>query len=149
MGVKIGSLLAIAIACLMLGCGSGGDESSSEPLTKTAFINQGNAICEEGMKEKERALQAGYDDLGGQEGSEKEKLEELVSRVLPPVDEMTEKLSDLTPPAKDEEAVSAFLEGYEQDLQEAEDDPSRALEDDFLKDPNQAAQEYGLTSCNF
>jgi hypothetical protein len=144
---KIGLLAAVAAASFMLGCG--GSDGKSEPLTKQAFIQQANAICDKGVKEKDKVLEAGFKAISadGKEPAEKD-LERLVLDVIRPIEETTEKLGELTPPAKDEATVEAIEQKYEEELKEAREDPSSALEGGaFMKAPNEAAQKYGLTSC--
>ncbi|MFL5834508.1 MAG: hypothetical protein ACJ76B_11100 [Solirubrobacterales bacterium] len=131
----------------MLGCG-GSDDASSEPLTKRAFLKQGNSICEKGVKEKDKLFEASFKEIsaGGKEPAKKD-VEQLVLDILPPIQKTTEQLAELSPPEKDEGKVSALIEGYEEAVQEAEEDPGSALSANFMKAPNEAAQTYGFTSC--
>jgi|SRR5215203_3118382 len=148
--IKIGMLTAVAAASLMVGCGSGDDSGGSEPLSRQAFLKQGNSICEKGTKEKDKLLEAGFKKISadGKEPAQKD-LEALVLDVLPPIKQTAEKLGELSPPAKEADKVNAFLGEYEDAVQEAEDDPGSALENAaFLKAPNEAAQRYGLTACS-
>lgn len=144
----VGVLVVSMVVGMVSGCG-GDSDSSSQALSKKAFVKQGNAICVEGVKEKDQILDAGLKKLS-QTGTEppKRDVEELILKILPPLEETTEQLGELQPPSGDEKVVNGFMQEWEEALQKAEAEPGSAISPRFLLTPNLKAKEYGLTSCS-
>ncbi len=158
MNERILVALAIAlVACVVgSGCGSGGDSGSStanspsDPLTKAEFARQGDAICKEGISEKNQAVEESLDKLSPKERVDKATLEQLLVEVaLPPVQEMAEELDDLGAPKGDEKKVAALVDALEAALKDAEADPATALTDSekIFGKSDQLAGQYGLKAC--
>lgn len=141
---KIGALAAVAVVTFMLGCGD--SDETSESLTKKEFVTQANGICDKGRKEKDRLIQGSFKDLKADPSNE--ELENLVLNVLPPLEEAIQDLGELAPPDGDEETVDALIGEYEEALQKAKDEPAKVVREDPFDAPDEAAQNYGLTSCS-
>jgi hypothetical protein len=142
-----GGSLVGAVAVLAIGCGSNGRGSSA--LTQEAFVKQGNSICEEGLKEKDQILNAGFKRLAKGPGEPAKKdVESLILEIIPPLEDMAEQLGELRPPEKDQKVVEGFIREWEEAVQKAKEDPGSAISPRFLEAPNLKASKYGLTSCN-
>ena len=138
------AILAVCVAAAVaVGCGS----SAPTPLTKTAFIKQGNAICVHATKARDAALAKAVKQ--GSQGSNQEELQHYVSTVaLPPIQVMTEELGGLGPPKGDEKKVEALIGEFEAGIAALEKDPSKALaHESVFTGANEMAIAYGLTDC--
>lgn len=135
----------MALALLVAGCG-GGDETTS--LTRSQFLKQGNAMCEE---QEERRNQAIQDAIKGKDQTKLLPLaqrEEVVLTILPAYEEIPEKLEALGPPEGDEEKVEAIAEAMEKAASDVKSDPGKALESTSqFTQANKLSIEYGLTNC--
>lgn len=143
------ALLALAgCAVFLLACGS--DQSEPEVLNKSQFTKRANAVCEEGLKEKERVLQAGFERLQAQgESSSKAGGEELVGELVPVLRGVVRRLQDLPAPPEDQVAVRRILVKFETGLKKAEEDPGSVVERNPFVPANRSARAYGLESCSF
>lgn len=135
-----------ALALLAAGCGGGDDETTS--LTRSQFLKQANAMCEE---QEERRNQAIQDAIKGKDQSKLlplEQREEVVLTILPAYEEIPEKLEALGPPEGDEEKVEAIAEAIEKAARDVKADPAEALNSTSqFTQANKLSTEYGLTSC--
>jgi hypothetical protein len=143
MRVTAAAILAILLAALLVsGCGGGGD---SDPLSKTAFLKQGNEVCAKAGDERDAEGRAFAENEGG---SNDEELESYVSEVVAPsVDDMTSELGDLGAPKADAKQVEKIIAGYEGSLGKLESEPKLALEGNPFAAPNKMAEDYGLSDC--
>jgi hypothetical protein len=139
--LALGALVAWAVA----GCGS---SPESDPLTRSAFIKQGNAICKEGGEERDAEPREVAKESSGSDESTEAELEKFVSEVvLPPIQSMTDELGDLGVPEKDEKQVEGIVAGFEEAIEEVEADPGSVLSGDPFIDAGKRAEAYGLTEC--
>lgn len=138
---------AFVVALVVAGCGGGG-EADPEPLSKTAFIEKGNAICRQATKEQEQALRAASNGTAGEFSSADEELQGFVENgALPSLQKMTEELGDLGAPKKDEEQVDAIVASFEDATEKMESDPHSALPGEVSTEANELAASYGLMDC--
>jgi hypothetical protein len=140
----------VALGALVAGCG-GGDETANETvtLTKAEFIEQGDAICEEGNAESEKEAEefAEDNDFDIEKASE-EQLEEAISEVLVSnLSRQVEELDALGAPEGDEDEVEEIIVSLEGAVSKIEDDPSVAFQGNVLKEPGELAQDYGFKVC--
>jgi hypothetical protein len=144
--IFLGLLGLLAAAAIAGGCGGGGE---AEPLSRAAFVKQGNAICLQAGEERGSALKEAASD-GEQDpaSSGEAELEEFVTEIaLPPIEQMTEELDDLGVPKGDEKQVAAIVGGLERGIAQLEADPSSAMTDAPFAAANRMAQAYGLAAC--
>jgi hypothetical protein len=140
--VLLGLLTAASIAS---GCGS---SSEAAPLSKAAFVKEGNAICLQAREEQGSALKEAASDSGGDSVSGEAEAEEFVTEIaLPPIEQMTEELADLGVPKGDEKRVAAIVTGLERGIAKSEADPSSAMTDASFVAVNRLAEAYGLADC--
>jgi hypothetical protein len=140
-------VVLVSLMFLVSGCG-GGDESP--PLSKREFINQGNAICVKGLRKKDAQVRIGLEEIARENQSptraDAERL--AVNTALPVLEEITDELSNLHPPAKDEKEVGQIMEQFETALEKAEEEPGQLVDSDPFAPAATAARSYGLVACN-
>ena len=135
----ISIMAVLAIAAVATGCGG----SDPAPLSKTAFVKQGNAICVNASKEREAAMAKAAKEGGGDAGAE-----DLINEVaLPPTQKMVEELDDLGVPKGGEKQVEAMISGFEEGIETVEENPKEALGSYAFEKADEAAAAYGLTEC--
>lgn len=138
MQVKITLSLAAVLAVALAGCGGSG-----KPMTKQAFIQQGNEICVNGTKEREAAVAEAAKEGGEELGPE----EVLTEAALPATEDMVGELDGLRVPEGDEKQVEAIISGFEEGIEAVEADPKKGLGSAAFKKANEAATAYGLSDC--
>src|SRR5690242_14940555 len=131
MGALGGIVLAL-LALLVAGCGG----SSEEELTKSEFVKQGNAICTQAAKNREKAvfeLLKNANPQGGQKVIRKEAAE----TALPFYEEAAEQLDSLGAPAGDEAKVEALVTAMEEAAAKIHANPQSAFAGDLpFRKPN-------------
>jgi hypothetical protein len=143
------SLVAVLAGLIVFaGCG-GDDDSSSDPaLSKSEFLAQGNAICEQGDKEIDAEARQFFTS---QQPSPAEEEKFLTDTVIPNVQNQIDELDALSPPAGDEDQVQAIIDSAQSALDEAKSDPSALTGQSGQGDPfaeaNRLANAYGLVEC--
>jgi hypothetical protein len=142
---SIAAMTATALLALVL-AGCGGSDDGSDSLTKAAFLKQGNALCQEERKEREKVTEAALAEYMKKE-TPKAK-EEAVLTVLRGYEQMTTHLSELGAPEGEEEEVADIIQAMEKGASRAKADPARAFEEFFpFRDANKAVEDYGLSKC--
>lgn len=138
----------------LIGCDSGNGGSgksaatASEELTKAAFIKRANAICKQGLAEKDDAVHVGLEELADQGGSpSQDELVDFAAGALPPFRSMIKQLSQLSPPASDREVVRDFSMEFQKALKKTEANPAILLDQDPFKQASAGARTYGITAC--
>jgi hypothetical protein len=144
----IAAVLAVALLPVAIGCGSGDDATSSEPLTRAEFVKLASAIClgVEARRTKafEAASKQGKNFLAG---SNKELRELIATTGLPLYEEVIEELAALQPPAKEQATWDKIIRRYEKALTEAEADPAKQLERDSFLPITDATEKLGIRGC--
>ena len=139
----------VALAAIVAGCGGGDDSETTETLTKTEFIKQGDAICEKANEESEAEAEefAEENDFTLEKAS-KEQIEEAVGEVLVPnLNGQVEDLRALGAPEGDEDQVEEILVSLEGAADEIEEDPGLVYEEETLAKPSKLAEAYGFEVC--
>jgi ABC-type glycerol-3-phosphate transport system substrate-binding protein len=143
----------VAFAAIAAGCGSSSDDSTEVVvLTKTEFIEQGDAICAKGSEQLEKeAEEFAEDNDVDTDNPSKEDQEEVITTVVgPALQSQADELSALGAPEGEEETVTAIVEALEDGAQELEDDPASLLEESGsgpLDEANKLANEFGFKEC--
>lgn len=135
---KLFAVLAplLAAGLLVAGCGGSG---SSDPLTRSEFIEEANTICQEAEAERSEVLR-------GVEGSP--ALSTLASEAISSVEGMTEELAELNPPAADSKEIAAIVGAFQAGVAEVKADsadPSVGIS--AFAEASSLAEDYGLTDC--
>ncbi len=148
------SLGIAGLAAIAVGCGGGGDSTTTVVLAKPQFIKQADAICERADAEQEASLQAYAkehpESVGNKALESKPVQEDLVLVVgLPPLQVEAEEIGALGAPQDDADQVKAIVAGMEKAVAEAEEDPlSMTAESGGPFAPvNKLAKAYGLQAC--
>jgi hypothetical protein len=139
----------VALAAVVAGCGGGDDSETTETLTKTEFIEQGDAICEKANEQSENEAEefAEENDFTLEKAS-KEQIEEAVAEVLVPnLNGQVEDLRALGAPEGDEDQVEEILVSLEGAADEIEEDPGLVYEEETLEEPSKLAEDYGFEVC--
>jgi hypothetical protein len=133
------SIVAATVALILAGCGGGGPD----PLSKQAFIKQGNAICLEATKKREAAMA----DAAKQGGVKTAAASEIVALAIPPTEEMVDGLDGLGIPEGDEKQVEAMIAEFEEGIEKLESQPDNAPGGSEFGKADESALAYGLTEC--
>lgn len=154
MSKRLIALLAgvMAIAIVAAGCGSSSDDSTETVvLTKTEFIEQGDAICAKGSKQIEEEADAFAEDNDvDTQNPTKEDQEEVITTVVgPALQTQADELSELGAPEGEEEKAEAMIAALEAGAEKLEDEPGVLLENDAdpLGEANKLANEFGFEEC--
>lgn len=146
-----GGLVGV-LACvgLLAACGGGGDETT-EALSKSEFIAQGDEICANGDKEVEAQAEefAEENDIDT-EAPTQEQQEEVVAAVfVPSLQTQADELSQLGAPEGEEAEVEAIVASLEKATEELEGDPSLLFEasGNPLEEPSELAAKFGFENC--
>lgn len=147
-------LLALLALVIGAGCGGGDDDGGDSSLTKAEFVKKADAICVRREEEKNKALQAAFNDaskekLKGQKAQEAQE-EIIADAALPPIAEMVEELADLGTPSGEEEKAEAMVEAFEEEVSNIEGDLKGTVEGkvgNFDK-ANKLAEKFGMKSCS-
>jgi hypothetical protein len=148
-----GILLActLGLGLVASGCGGGSDDSSSNTTstpapTKAEFLQKGNAICEAGNAQ----LQADFEALGTNKPTQAQLEQVVTGKLVPSVEAQISDIRALGAPAGDEDQVKAILDAASAGIAKVKADPALIASNggqDPLKQSNELANAYGLTSC--
>jgi hypothetical protein len=139
-------LLAPLALLGLLAAGCGDDEES---LSEDEFIEQANAICEEGSEELDEA----GDELFGNEEPTPEQIADFADVFEDAIGDQIDDIDDLNGPSDLEEDLADVLADARDTLSEfadqVRDDPEAAFtsEEDPFADINERMSALGLTSC--
>jgi hypothetical protein len=144
-----------ALACVtvvtfvVVGAGCGDDE---ERLSEEEFLEQGNAICEEGNDE----IDAAIEEIVPDESTEP-SIEEVITvyeeTLIPSVQRQIDELRELNPPEDIEDDIEDLLDDADAAVEESserlEEDPEAFVtsDEDPFAEVNARAEELGLTAC--
>jgi hypothetical protein len=141
-------LVTLLIAAGFMGCGSSGSETSA-PLSKSAYIKQGNQICKKRGEEKDQAVKTGLADIPPSEFPEPSPavMEKLSESALPYFQRAVTELAALPPPAKDRATVERFVEDLEAASARTQAHPLLLVHGDPFSEAAKGARNYGLVDC--
>ncbi len=140
--IKAPMSLMILACALVVGCGgdSSSDSSAAAPLSKSEFIAQADAICENGSAElADAAKSAGL----SQSSSEDDFNAFINDEVLPNIQQQADAIDALGAPEGDEDAVQAIVDSLNTAVTETQQDPNS----NAFTESNKLAQAYGLKKC--
>jgi hypothetical protein len=136
-------VLAAALVGGLIGSGCG-SSAQAVPLTRSEFLKEGNAICKSADQQREEELKKAT----AEGGSEPSQAEMVIQVALPSVQEMTDELAGLEPPAGDEKEVQAIVTAFEHGAETVESEPTNVPASmSAFTEATRAAEAYGLTSC--
>jgi hypothetical protein len=138
-------VLVVVAGAYALGCG----EQSAD--LKSAFLKEGDAICERTDKEQEAGISAYSKKHPKALFTKSSEQRALVLAVgLPPILKEANALEALEPPPGDERQVEEIIRAIRRATKEAEADPvavGKGLPGPFAR-PNQMAKHYGFKACS-
>jgi hypothetical protein len=151
----------VAAGLLFASCGI-----QSEPLTKSEFVEQANAICQSTNDRVEPLFDevyAGLEDVDFDDPDNQfllfERFNEAMDEVLPIMEEQLDDIRDLEPPSEDEELIDTLIDDQEAAIAEfavlmnaaAGGDEAALAEldtdEDAFDEIDRRARDYGLTVC--
>lgn len=139
MNKPTGLVMAALLAAVAAGCG--GDE---KPLSKSEYVEKGNAICSKGNKKVDEAVRK----LG--RSPDQEQLKEFASDDLAPiVEDQLDDLRDLKPPKGDERKVEQVYKAADDGLDKVKDDPESLTSSAPFAKANKEVRSYGLKVCGY
>jgi len=143
----------MAIALIVVGCGSSDEEATAKPIAKAAFLKRADSICAETYKRVQNGYEATFKNpSGGEPLSDLKEIEAYADGVLIPAkEEEVEELRALGVPPGDEDQVEGILAAYEVGIERAEESPRDAVVSSagvFVK-ATELAQDYGLELCRY
>jgi hypothetical protein len=135
-----GGLVAAVVLGMCVGCGGGGDDSSSD-ITKAQFLKQADAVCADFRNQRQAVVEEEYGpkQRQGPSGSgqaafkkfeaEMFELAEAVlnEKVIPLLHDQHEQLASLGAPAADAEKVETMLDNLDKAIGEIEGEDIRAV----------------------
>jgi hypothetical protein len=114
------AMVVVMLGTVGIGCGGGGDESSS--LTKAEYVKQADSICAERKKEWEETTASYKKEVEAKKAEsnpdlQKELLEEaLTDSMLPALEQQLESLEGLSAPEGKEKQVEKMLASFSKQL---------------------------------
>jgi len=139
----LGLVLALALIAAV-GCGGSSDP---ETLTKAEFAQQGNKICAEATRNRQKIISEvveGANPKGNQEAVQ----EEVIQKAMPTYEQAAEQIGELGAPKGEEEKVESLVGAMEEAAERAKADPHTAVISNVpFRKADKAAQELGLKEC--
>ena len=143
--------LVVAFGLLAAGCGGDDDDSdtggSSEPLTKTEFIDQADTICSETNAQTQEEVSEFLD--GGSPTAE--NLPDVAEFVASGIQDQVSGIRGLTPPEGDEEEIDAILTKADEGAEAIRENPDSlsgsGVANPSLDEANELAVAFGLQVC--
>jgi hydroxymethylpyrimidine pyrophosphatase-like HAD family hydrolase len=144
--------LLLVAAALLAGCGGGSSTTeTTATLSKSEFLAQGNAVCEEGEKAQQSEVNAYVEEenLANKNPSAAQEAAMVENIIAPNIEGQINDVKALAAPASVEGQVEEAIELAEEALEEVEAEPSIAVTSSA--DPFAAAgkvlHSIGLTKC--
>jgi hypothetical protein len=160
--LAVAGSLALVAATIGAGCGGGDDTTTTgatgasgatgaqgAPLSKSAFLAKGNAICKKGNQTINQKANQYFKSVGNQPSSA--QFDKFANETLiPNIQAQITAIEGLTPPSADTDQVNAITDAAQQALDKVKADPS-LLQQNGGSDPfaevNKLAKQYGLDEC--
>jgi len=147
----IALLAGALVIALVVGCGDSSEgETNAKSLAKPVYVKKVTAICEKTNKQ----VKVGFEEFTADQGSaafeDLDSMEEYLDTfMIPAKQQEIEELQALGAPVGDEEETEAIIEGFEEGIEAAEDDPERAVQSTFgvFARANDLANDYGADNC--
>jgi hypothetical protein len=141
----ISLVVLLAVALILVGCGSGSSGTSDPPLTVAAYLRQGNGICAKAAARRGQELKEAAAEGEGAGGNA--EMKSLVDLALESVADAVGELTELHPPASQKEMASKLIKSLEAEMKKLDAAPSEALTDSAFSAPDAAARRAGLPAC--
>jgi hypothetical protein len=146
---------AVVVAALcalgpVLGCGSGSETTSSEGLSRTEFISQGNAICSK--RGAQISTEGGRILQQSSQTPDKAQAMMVDQVIIPNFEEEIRELRSLDAPATDSKQVDEVLTAIQDTVDRLRTAPPIGASASFkanhpYRPGEEIAAEYGLTAC--
>jgi hypothetical protein len=143
----LGLILAIVAVSSVVGAVGCGGSSNEEALTKSEFVEQGNAICEKAEEERGKIFTAESEkfDPNGDVQAQQTK---VVQSTIPTYQQAAEQLGELAAPEDKTEQLDGLVGAMEETVEQIMANPQTAIVSNVqFESPNQKAKELELDSC--
>jgi hypothetical protein len=139
----LGGIVLLVFALLAVGCGS----SDSKELSKAEFVKQGNAICTQATKARDKALTELIQNANP--GTSQEDLrKEAADKVMPFYEGAAEDIGDLSAPKGSEAKAEALVDAMEEAAAKVRANPQLAATGNQpFRKADQVAESLGLEDC--
>ncbi len=148
---RMTGLALLAATVVASGCGGGDD---AEPLSKRAYVKQGNKVCAGFNKDVGKVAEETFADLKSEKDLTPDKAREFFDAFLPEFDAAVEDLGDLGPPKRDEDTVQGIIDAGKSDSEKIEDAKgdeeailALLLGNKITPEFDRKAKAYGLRGC--
>jgi hypothetical protein len=152
--VRLGALLAVALAAVIAvaGCGgSGADDATTASISKVAFIKKADAICTKVAEQSQSEYAAFVKANNVPEGEEPTATQwgDIGKTILiPDLQQQIDEIRQLGVPAGDEAEITAFLDATEKAIEKVEDEPLAAKSPStLLANADKVSEGYGYKVC--
>jgi hypothetical protein len=137
-----------ASALLALGCGGGGEDSSSAPLTKAQFIKQADRICAKSNRKRNAAAASFIKQLpGGSAEAEAQFDQGLKEVVAPSMNREAKELAALVAPEGDAAELSRMIGNLSKASSAIAEEGVKGVRSSGLPAFESEASAYGLKVC--
>lgn len=144
------ALLAGLAVLLIAGCGGSSDGSTTSDA-KAQFIAAADELCTQSGAETDAAVQKELASLGGKEITSKQLTALFTEVTIPSIEDLYEKIGELTPPPDDADDVKAILAAADQAIKKFKADPDALASPTGGSTPfdeaNRLEQEFGFKVC--
>lgn len=158
MGRGLIALVGVALALVVAGCGGGSSSSDPNAISKEAFTNKADAICQQGNERMQKDLTSALASVKNEKRiigiikhPSKADYELVINKVLiPNLEWEIKEIRKLGAPSGDEDRIEEILKALEEGIETAEDDPQAVISssDAIFGIAARLAGEYGLTTCS-
>ncbi|MGN6663616.1 MAG: hypothetical protein ACTHK6_05350 [Solirubrobacterales bacterium] len=136
-----------AFALMGVGCGSGGNSTSS--VTKVQYVNKVDGLCEEREEERSKNIEAVVNKLKHGEILTNKKQQRMIETIIiPSYGKMIENVKSLEAPEGAEAETEELIKAMEKAQKKVEADPRQAVSSVIMfEEANGLATKFGLKHC--
>jgi hypothetical protein len=144
---------ALAAALLAVGCGSGGEDTSTPTIGKAVFIKKANALCKKDQEKLFTDATAALNEIKNSgESPQAAEIELLPTVLAPSLEAKVEEIRALGTPPGDAAQVNKVLDAMQKLADEIKSDPEKYRQElGEFKHPylpaKEVAEAYGLVEC--
>jgi hypothetical protein len=134
-----------AVACLAIGCGGSGAETTSAQLSRAQLVKRADALCDRFRRARQAEAAAWLREQPGEGEAQYDKGFQVV--VAPSMKRQAEELEGLAAPERDAAELADLVENFEQASEAVSQRGRRGLLDAHLKDFEREAEDLKMHAC--
>lgn len=140
--------MATLAACLILGCGSSGEEATATPLSKAQFQKQASAICTKFAKQRQAAAAAWLkEQSGGPTKAQSHYDEGFKEVVAPSMRQEAAELESIVPPDALAAQVERMIGGFRQASEAIAQKGTDGVTHPGLRSFEEESEALGIPNC--